>query len=1042
MTRFALLALVCALAPAVGGAAPARTTQSSEAHFPPDPAQERPSAEPPQTSAPAQAAQPVLSAEGKETVALIRWAIAEKDLDGARELLRESVAELEEPETGEEPAHIASLLELDRVAVELGSLEDCKVLRESLLRLRERLLPSDHPDLLEAKEGLAGTRAELGDIAGAHRLFEEVLEARTRIFSPDHPDLLMARGNLAATRYALGDLTGAHALFEEVLEASTRLLPPDHHDLLTVKLNLGGTKYALGDIAGARALFEEVLQAWTRLLPPDHHDLLAAKLNLAATRAALDDIAGARTLREEVLEAWTRLLPPDHPHLLAAKHNLAETRRELGDLAGARTLEEEVLEARTRLLPPDHPDLLAAKYNLGATRWELGDLAGAHVLFGEVLETRTRILPLDHPGLAAAKQGLAVTRKELGDLAGAHVLFEEVLQARARLLPSDHPDLLLAQENLAVTRGELGDLAGARALVSSLLTGVRARARGLRAEAARPAREGARAELGRLAYALSFSPAVDPEHALETELFATLEGLRLASVTTEAAHALRERPELGEKAREIAELRSRLNDFVASGPEEGSAAADWRAELLRLAGDRDRAERELRSRLAEAGVFVGEVDAPGVGAKLSPDAVAVSYLRYSKWPERDPETGKTPPRVDSLLAFVVRPGGTAERVELGPAAELEGLVGEWRAALGRPLAGRGVGVSETSSGEERLETPGTRLRERILDPVLARAGEVRTLHVVLDDLLHLVPLDALPFEQEFVGERFAVRNEITLARLVRAEAVEPEGGSTLAGGIDYEAELGSAALVRLDTATPPVEAGTIRSAPSSSGFAFLQGTASEARTIAELYGEVFGRKASTLTGSAATKAALFVTAPSTRWLHLATHGWFAPEAFRSQLDTLAERGAHEGWQRAEETLTGFAPETLCGLALAGANRGRDAVGRVPGILTAEELATLDLRNCELAVLSACETNVGIRRAGQGIQSLQSALHAAGARAAITSLWKVDDAATHRLFELFYTKLWKEKLGKADALWQAKMALRAVGHPPRDWAGWILSGDPD
>jgi hypothetical protein len=51
-------------------------------------------------------------------------------------------------------------------------------------------------------------------------------------------------------------------------------------------------------------------------------------------------------------------------------------------------------------------------------------------------------------------------------------------------------------------------------------------------------------------------------------------------------------------------------------------------------------------------------------------------------------------------------------------------------------------------------------------------------------------------------------------------------------------------------------------------------------------------------------------------------------------------------------------------------------------------------------------------------------------------------ATRRLFELLYTKLWKEKLGKADALWQAKMALRTEGHPPRDWAGWVLSGDPD
>ena len=133
---------------------------------------------------------------------------------------------------------------------------------------------------------------------------------------------------------------------------------------------------------------------------------------------------------------------------------------------------------------------------------------------------------------------------------------------------------------------------------------------------------------------------------------------------------------------------------------------------------------------------------------------------------------------------------------------------------------------------------------------------------------------------------------------------------------------------------------------------------------------------------------------------------------------------------------------LCGLALAGANLGPDALGRVPGILTAEELCSLDLSQCELAVLSACETNVGIRRAGQGIQSLQAALYAAGARTSITSLWKVDDAATRRLFEVFYTNLWIEKMGKAEALWQAKCTLREEGHPVRDWAGWVLTGDPD
>jgi len=1020
----------------------------------------------------------------KQNLALTRKGLG--DLAGARELFEAVLEAWTRLLPPDHPDLLRTKLNLASTRKALGDLQGARELEEAVLEARTRLLPPDHPDLIKAKGNLGSTLYALGDIHAANELFEAVLEAWTRLLPADHPDLLRAKQSLGTTRYALGDIHGANELFEAVLEGRTRLLPPDHPDLLKTKGNLAATRKALGDLAGARELEEEVLEARTRLLPPDHPDLLRAKQGLAATISELGDLAGARELEEAVLAARTRLLPPDHPDLLAARLNLAVTRKALGDLAGAREFEEAVLEARTRLLPPDHPDLLDSKQNLGATRYALGDIHGANELFEDVLEARTRLLSPDHPDLLGAMQNLALTRRALGDgdgaraleeevlaactrllppehpdllrakqnlaaaryalgdLAGARELFEAVLEARTRLLPPDHPDLLAAKQNLAAAKAELGDLAGARELVSSMLDGLRTRARALRAEAARPAREGARAELGRLFEALLSSPSSDAGPGLEPELFATLEDLRLASVaSSESAHALAARPELAELARAVAELRSRLNDLAASGAKDQESVEDWRKSVLELAEERDRAERELRRKLAEAGAFVEEIDARSVAGRLAPAAAVASFLRYPKKFEKDPATGETTPSVESLLAFVVTPDGTVRRVELGAAAELEELVGEWRSALGRPLAGRGIGgVSGVGDGEgEAVETLGTRLRERVLDPVLAGAGEPHALHVVLDDFLHLVPLDALPLGDGLVGERMTIQNEVTLARVLRERrAVAAEGSLTAAGGIDYEAELGEE--LRLDAATPPADPGTLRSGAAMAGFPSLPETSGEAASIAALFREAFERDASVLSGSAATKAALFAAAPRTRFLHLATHGWFASESFKSQLDSLAEASSRDAFQRAEETLTGFAPETLCGLALAGANRGRDAVGRVPGILTAEELATLDLRNCELAVLSACETNVGIRRAGQGIQSLQTALHAAGVRTAITSLWRVDDAATRRLLELFYTKLWKEHLGKADALWQAKMALRAEGHPPRDWAGWILSGDPD
>lgn len=79
-------------------------------------------------------------------------------------------------------------------------------------------------------------------------------------------------------------------------------------------------------------------------------------------------------------------------------------------------------------------------------------------------------------------------------------------------------------------------------------------------------------------------------------------------------------------------------------------------------------------------------------------------------------------------------------------------------------------------------------------------------------------------------------------------------------------------------------------------------------------------------------------------------------------------------------------------------------------------------NVDLIVLSACETGVGELGNGVEILGFGYLMQNAGARAAIASLWAVDDGGTQALMDAFYAALRGGNATKAEALRQAQIAL--------------------
>jgi CHAT domain-containing protein len=327
---------------------------------------------------------------------------------------------------------------------------------------------------------------------------------------------------------------------------------------------------------------------------------------------------------------------------------------------------------------------------------------------------------------------------------------------------------------------------------------------------------------------------------------------------------------------------------------------------------------------------------------------------------------------------------------------------------------------------------------------------------VPDGALSLLPLAALPAgEGRYLLEEAPPLHYLTAERdLTMLPATDTERGRGLLalGGATFEASaLGPGPVVAFaGDAGVPADfrvASLSCSGMQNHRFELLGGTLDEVQDLSRIWSAAPGRSAArVLTGEAATERAVKSEARSHQVLHLATHGFFLNESCNGRPGDAPKEGMRGVGGLSSSGATEN-PLRLSGLALAGANhRAQAKPDEDDGILTAEEVAMLDLHGVEWAVLSACDTGVGEIRAGEGVFGLRRAFQVAGARTVIMSLWSVEDQATRAWMRALYEGRFQKGLSTADAVHQASLTVlrdrRARGQStlPFFWAAFVAAGD--
>ncbi|HPJ70616.1 MAG TPA: CHAT domain-containing protein, partial [Candidatus Mcinerneyibacteriales bacterium] len=113
-------------------------------------------------------------------------------------------------------------------------------------------------------------------------------------------------------------------------------------------------------------------------------------------------------------------------------------------------------------------------------------------------------------------------------------------------------------------------------------------------------------------------------------------------------------------------------------------------------------------------------------------------------------------------------------------------------------------------------------------------------------------------------------------------------------------------------------------------------------------------------------------------------------------------------------------------------------GLLDGRFDVEEIRNLTPQ-ARLAVLSACDSGVGVLGDGDEVTALDRAFMKTEESAVISALWRISDVATGMLFKHFYRELDKGTPAPL-ALWKAKKELRLFFPHPAYWSSMKYTGN--
>ncbi len=864
------------------------------------------------------------------------------------------------------------------------------------IKFREKVLGPEHPSTARAMHDLASLYRSVNNFSKAEPLYWRTLKVREKVLGPEHADTARTLTQLAWLYHSMGEYAKAESLYQRELKITEKVAGPAHPDTAVILASLGGLYFDIGDYAKAEMHYQRSLSLMEKSVGREHTDTTIPLSNLAELYISIGDYAKAEEMYQRSLKIVTQSFGLEHPDTSTAMNNLAVLYRHMGEYAKAVPLYEQSLAISKIVMGPQHPSTAIVFNNLASLYMSMGNSNKSKPLYQQSLKIQEEVLGPEHPDTATTLNNLASFYRSTDDFEKAEPLFERSLKIFEKVLGARHPKTLEPLNNLSLLQLDLRKFDDAMSLGRKFkATSERALGNILAFAGERQRmnyQNAIKAPVANLLATLSSAGDL-AEFMLRTK------GIVLDSLLEDelAARASKE-PAVREAYDELQAAGRLLIKMQMEAPRETSPES-----LNRLRSEQERLEGQvetLQKMLARNVTSLGQVrrslriTVADVQRALPKDTVLLEFVRYGHHLAR----GKYQIRYgvvmisNETVALSGSQGGDAVWVAIGSAETIEPNLQNYSRMM------RGDKI-----GDPRLLH--TVYQDLIAPIQMHLPKSTTTLVISPEGELNFVNFATLVDAQgQFLGERYSTRYVASGRDLVFGQTSQTQSRSFAAFASPAFAAKPGVAEARDAVQLSMQHADrrdfteiTLRALPNSS---------LEAQFLKER-SSAWNLKGAVHVGAEASELQV-KSVKSPYILHLATHGFFLPEDSSTNRPSIPTQALD--MQRQREPVVFHNPMQRSGLAFAGAQFTLDAWkrGEVPdtendGILMAQEVGTMDLKDTWLVVLSACDTGIGEARSGEGVLGLRRGFVQAGAQNLLMTLWPISDKWSVDIMKAFYEK---------------------------------------